>query len=159
MPRILITAVAAIIIIIAGGVGTMKFLKWGPFAPPPGPAKAKDGMPAEVVPKPPRFVSMDPLVVPVIDNGAVVATVQIQVQLETKEKNEDEVKRLLPKINDAYLRDLNGYLPRLIRSDGQIDANKIRSRLFVIGERTVGKGLIDDVLIQAIMDQARPQAN
>ena len=102
---------------------------------------------------------MDPLVVPVIDNGAVVATVQIQIQLETKEKNEDEVKRLLPKINDAYLRDLNGYLPRLIRSDGQIDANKIRSRLFVIGERTVGKGLIDDVLIQAIMDQARPQAN
>lgn len=156
MAKILVTAVAAIIIIVAGGIGVMKFLQWGPFAPPPA-HDAATKAPVEMPPKPPQFVSMDPLVVPVIQNDEVVATVQIQVQLETKSENEDEVRRLLPKVADAYLRDLNGYLPRLIRSDGQIDANKIRSRLFVIAERTVGKGLIENVLIQSMMDQPRAQ--
>lgn len=158
MPKIIITAVAAIIMIVAAGVGAMKFLQWGPFAPPPEAAASEQASGAKP-PKPPRFISMDPLVVPVIQNDAVAAIIQIQVQLEIKEENEDEVRRLLPRLADAFLRDLNGYLPRLIRSDGQLDANKVRSRLFVIGERAIGKGLIDNVLIQSVMDQPSQQRN
>jgi hypothetical protein len=158
MSKILFIAIAAAILIVAIAVGFLKFMEIGPFAPLP-PATAEMTKPGDQPPAPPRFLSMDPFVIPIIQNDEVAVVIQIQVQLETSSGNESEVRRLMPKLYDAFLRDLNGYLPRLIRSDGQPDANKIRSRMFVIGERTIGKGLIDNVLIQSVIDQPGRRPN
>ena len=61
----------------------------------------------------------------------------------------------MPVLTDAYIRDLHSFLPRLLRSKERIDVLIIKQRLQFIGNKVAGKGLIDNVLVQSIIDQPR----
>jgi hypothetical protein len=64
-----------------------------------------------------------------------------------------KVKYLLPLIIDAYIRDLHGFMPRMLKAKEKVDPEVLRERLLVIGARTAGKGLISNVVIGDIIEQ------
>ena len=151
MSRILIFVVAGFIALAGGAITIMQQLEMGPFAPKPeaqeAPATAK---PAS---DPVRFVLMEVLVVPVIQNDRVVSTIQIEIQLETTQSREQQLTKLLPRLTDAFVTDLRSYIPRVLRDRSDVDTEGLKKRLAIIGERAIGKGMFDVVLIQSILER------
>ncbi|WP_316976455.1 hypothetical protein [Shumkonia mesophila] len=144
-----IAIAAAIILMIAGGaVGIMKQLEWGPFAPRAG-QEAALVAPVEA----PRFIDMDPLVIPVFAEDRVVAAIQIQLKLETLgAANETYLNSIKPRLSDAFLRELYAFIPRLVQKGGQLDVLAIKRRLQMIADNVAGAGRINGVLVQSVSD-------
>ena len=143
----------SILVMLAGGtVGSLKWLELGPFQ-----VKGAVKKIARKVEKDSTvFIDMDPLGIPIFRGNKVAATIQIQVKLETNgEDNAEKIKHLMPVLTDAYVRDLHSFLPRLLRSEERIDVLIIKQRLQFIGNKVAGKGLIDNVLVQSVIDQPR----
>jgi hypothetical protein len=156
MPRILIIVVAAFIILAGGAITVMQQLEIGPFAPKPLVEGAEQGAEkAKSAPRndPPRFVTLDPFVVPIIQNNGVAATVQIEIQLETTQSRESQLTKQMPRLMDAFGTDLRAFVPRHLRDHTQVDTEVLKKRLAIIGERVIGKGLFDAVLIQNILER------
>ncbi len=103
--------------------------------------------------QPPRYVTLEPLLIPRFQGDIVAATIPLQVQLETRGDNESAITKQMPRLKDAYIRDLHSYVPRLLRKQKELDIGAIRRRLLIIGERTIGKGLIDGVLVQSALNR------
>lgn len=152
MIRTIAIAVAVILMIAGGAVGIMKQLEWGPFAPKAGAATEEPDKPAE----PPRFVDMDPLVIPIFSEDRVVAAIQIQLKIETAGvANEDYLNRMKPRLGDAFLRDLYAFIPRLVQKGGQLDVLAIKQRLQLVANKVVGEGKVSSVLVQSVTDNTQ----
>jgi hypothetical protein len=150
MVRVVTIVVAVILMIVGGTVGIMKQLEMGPFAPDNGVAdQTAAADPAE----PPRFLDMDPLIIPLFAGDTVAGRVQIQIKLETKgAENEEFLTHVMPRLSDAFLRELYAYLPRVIRKQGNIDVFLIKRRLQLVADKTAGEGRIDNILIQSVTE-------
>ncbi len=141
-----IIIVVALIILGGGGVSALKALKIGPFAEE-GEVAEEEAPPAE----PPRVIDFDPLYLPIFRGDKVAATIQVQFRLETMgEENEARITKLLPRLNDAFLRDLYVFIPKLLKKTDQIDPNVIKKRLHQVGARITGEGVIEGVIIQSV---------
>jgi len=146
----LVILVVLMLLIAGGGGAALYFLKLGPFAVPPGEAAEAE----EPDPDPPKFVELAPMSVPIIQGDRVVTTIQVQLVLETLDPEvEYAIKREQTRIKDAFLRDLHGFMPRLLRKSDTIDVVVLKKRLKMIADRTLGKGKITNVLIQSITEQ------
>ena len=150
--RKLILIFSILVMLVGGTIGALKWLELGPFQ--------TKGVVKKVAKKVEKdstiFIDMDPLAIPIFRGNRVAATIQIQVKLETNgEDNAEKIKHIMPVLTDAYVRDLHSFLPRLLRSEERIDVLIIKQRLQFIGNKVAGKGLIDNVLVQSIIDQPR----
>lgn len=144
-----IVIAGAVMLMLAGAtVSVLKWLGIGPFGDP-AEVEATGTTPGE----PPRFVTMDVLVIPIFQGEKVAATVQIQLKLEaTNLENASEIARLLPRLNDAFLRDLYGFIPRHLRKEERLDVALIKDRLQLVGDKVAGPGVIKSVLVQAVLE-------
>lgn len=143
----LVIAMAVILMLAGASVSVMKWMNVGPFA--------KKGTVAEApAPKPaiqPRFVDMEPLVVSVFDGDKLAANIQIGIKLETlSDANASAIQKKMPKISDAFLRDLHDFLPRLMRQSDRIDVVVLKDRLKGVADKVMGKNVISGVLIQSV---------
>jgi len=141
---------AALLIIAGGAVAAMKWLGIGPF-------EAVDVAAVEKEPEEPKeetiFIDMDPLMLPVIKGSQIAGTIQIQIKLETQgTDNAIFLKRRLTKVSDAFVKDLHGFVPRLLKKKERLDVIILKDRLKLIGQRLLGKGYIDDVLVQSVIE-------
>lgn len=103
-----------------------------------------------------EFVELDPLVLPVIDNRGVTQTVSLVIALEvgTLEKV-DQVKKLTPRLKDAYIQDMYGVLNNhAALKGGVVQVGAIKERLNKITADVLGEDMVDDVLLQVV--QQRP---
>jgi len=158
MPKVVIIALAVVILLAGGAVTLMQQLELGPFEEKVElTPEQKAAIAAEIARKkalePPRYVDLEPLLVPIFKGDAVVATIQLQIQIETRKGNVSKITKQMPRLKDAYIRDLHAYIPRLLRKQKDLDIASLKRRLFVIGERAIGKGLIDGVLVQSAMNR------
>lgn len=143
----LVIALAIVIMIAGGAVATLKTMQIGIFAPQEG--AVEEVKPAE----PSKFIDMDPLVIPIYQGNRVVSVIQIHLKLEALgDDNEKVVKHLLPRLHDAFLRDLYDYIPRLMRTGKKVDLVTIKSRLNLVGKRVVKGGQLENILIQSMVD-------
>jgi hypothetical protein len=142
--------VAGFIVLAGGAITIMQQLEMGPFAPKPEAAAAVQQT-ARVDPV--RFVSMETLVVPIIQNDRVITTIQIEIQLETTQSREQGLNKQMPKLTDAFVTDLRSYVPRILRDKNDVDTETLKKRLAIIGERAIGKGMFDAVLIQSVLER------
>ena len=156
MPKIIIIVFGAIILIAGSAITVMQQVELGPFAPKGDEAgeekKNKAAKKKELTL--PQFVTLDPLTIPVIQGDRVALTLQLQLQIETSEEKAEELHSKMDRLKDAYIRDLHSFIPRLYRKSNILDTEALKRRLKVIGQRTLGKGIIDSVLIQNSL--ARP---
>ena len=141
--------VFAMLLMLSGGtISIMKTLEMGPFAKNEG-----EGAEEAVLDEPPRFIEMGLLLIPIFSGDRVATTIQIQIRLETiGTENEDKVNKMMPRINDAFLRDLYAFIPRLIRKEGKIRAIVVKKRLELIAGKVADPDLISNVLVQSITD-------
>lgn len=141
----------AVLVMLGGAAASiLKWMQLGPFEGAPEEVKAEKEVPLETA----IAIDMEPLAVTIFQGNKVAATVQIEVKLEAMgEKNAEQVKRMLPVIIDAYLRDLHGFVPRLLKAKESVDPEIIRQRLKLIGERIAGKGRINNVVVGNIVEQ------
>ncbi len=146
-----IVIAAAVMLMLAGAtVSVLKWLGIGPF----GNGDAVETEATGTTPgEPPRFVTMDVLVIPIIQGEKVASTVQIQLKLEAGTvENASEITRLLPRLSDAFLRDLYGFIPRHLRKEERLDVALIKDRLQLAGDKVAGPGVIKSVLVQAVLE-------
>ena len=145
-----------LILIIIGGAtyGVLQFMEIGPFAISEDEKAAQQKEQSEID-NPPVFIDVEALLIPVFQGDRVVSTIQIQVKLELKKENEAEVNRLLPKIHDALLRDLYNYIPGQLHRYKRLNLVKVKKHMIAVTGRSVGDGLVDNILIQSIMDTPR----
>ena len=52
-------------------------------------------------------------------------------------------------MKDAYVRDLFSFIPRQLRKSKKLDQETLSRRLQVVGQRTIGKGIIHAVNIKS----------
>ena len=146
----MVMIIFALLLLIGGGaLSVMKWLEIGPFAP-------EDTMAEKVVPVlPPRFLDMDPIIVPLIQDGGVAATVQISLKLETRgDENATAIKRAMPKLKNAFIQDMYTFLPRLLKDQERLDAYVLKKRFQLIADQVFQPpGTVSDVLIQSVTDQ------
>lgn len=149
----LIVLFLMLLLLIGGTAGALMLLELGPFKP-------KEGTVKKVIRKQEKdttvFIDMDPLAIPIFQGNKVVATIQILVKLETNSENNAEIIRdRMPVIIDAFVRDLHSFMPRLLKAKERVDVLIIKQRLKMVADKVAGKGLIQNVLVQSILDQPR----
>ena len=153
MSRILIFVVAGFIVLAGAAITIMQQLELGPFAPKEATEQADQPKAAASRNDPPRFVTMEPVIIPIFQNDRVAATVQIEIQLETTQSRESQLTKQMPRLADAFGTDLRAFVPRHLRDNRQVDTEVLKKRLAIIGERAIGKGLFDAVLIQNVLER------
>lgn len=148
----LVLIFALLVMLTGGTVSALKYLGLGPFK---GLEEVEEKA-EEQVEDTSLFVDMEPLAIPIFQGNKVAATVQIQVKLETNgKKNVEKIKRIMPVITDAFVRDLHSFMPRLLKAEERIDVLIIKQRLQLLSDKVAGKGLIKNVLVQSVLDQPR----
>jgi flagellar FliL protein len=147
--KIVIIGVAALVVLLGGGFAALKALKIGPFAPPE--AEVASEAPPKL--EPPRFVAVDPLVIPVFSGNQVAAQIQVTVKLETVgSDNEQKLMRLLPQLTNHLYQDLYAFVPRLLREEDRLNVTVLRRRMQMVADKVAGPGIVDNVLIQSVTD-------
>jgi len=162
----LLILVGALLLIAGGAVGVMKLMNLGPF-------QENTDQQEEAPPVPTLFVDMEPLLIPIFQGDEVAATLKFQVKLETiGPENATRIQRLMPKINDLFMRELYDFMPRLlkvlkeeqkidflgllkeeqIKEEQQIHVLVINQRLKLISDKFIGPDLVTKVLIQSVIN-------
>lgn len=101
-----------------------------------------------------RFVQLDPLIIPIIENNRVKYRVSLEIVLEMQDPTLAAlVEQKLPRLIGSYQRDLYGILSGpwpegVVR----IDAEKIKERLFRRTVEVVGAGTVRQVLLNRILE-------
>jgi len=141
----------AFLVMLGGGTASMlKYLELGPFQDLEKKDKPKEVAKVEDT----ITIDMDPLVTTIFQENRVAALVQMELKLETVgDKSAERIKYLMPVISDAFLKDMHTFMPRLLKAEERVDAEIIRQRLQLIGDKVVGKGLIRNVVIGDIVEQ------
>ena len=141
-----------LVMLCGGTVSALKFLKLGPFQG----EEVVEEKPEEQVEATILFVDMEPLAIPIFQGNRVAATVQIEVKLVTNGKdNVERIKKIMPVITNAFVRDLHSFMPRLLKAEERIDVLIIKQRLQLISNKVAGKELIKNVLVQSVINQPR----
>jgi len=102
-----------------------------------------------------KFVKLEPLVLPIIDQEGVSQVVTLVVALEVHgAEAEEKAKMYAPRLKDAYIQDMYGVLNRKASLEGGvIKVEKLKSRLNRVTHKVLGEGH-SDVLLQVV--QQRP---
>jgi flagellar basal body-associated protein FliL len=139
--------IVVLMVIAGGGVGTMKWLEMGPFAP-----ETDEEAALKMEASKPTYISMDPLTVNVFSGNKILTTLRITLKIEVRgSENSEFVYAHLPKISDALFQDMHAFLPRIIsKEDKSLDVFLLKKRLKLTTDKLYPKGQIYNVLVQAI---------
>ena len=99
-----------------------------------------------------EFVALAPLMLPVVDRNGVSQMVRIVVSLQVADLHTAEnVKRMSPRLTDAYIQDMYGVLGRkAAMPDGVIQVGYLKHRLQQATVAVLGEGVVEDVLLQHV---------
>ena len=143
MSKLIIFIFTGVIVLVGGSVLLMQQMEIGFFAS----EEVKKNKPKE--PEVHRIVTMEPLLIPILEENKVTLNLQLELQIKTPEKKEPYLQRKLPVLKDAYIRDLFSFIPRQLRKNKKLDLNTLNRRLKVVGQRTIGKGVINSVEVKS----------
>jgi len=143
----LIFIVVALLMIIGAVLGGLYFMGVDPLAKLgiTQPMIHKDEPPP---PPPPTYVDFGILIVPVIQDREVKKQAEMIVRLEVDPKNKELVAKNLPRLQNAYLEDMIGYLSVTLHEGQQLDSNAIARRLVSVADKTIGPGYIKGAVIE-----------
>lgn len=103
--------------------------------------------PASAPPPRPEFVELDPLVLPLIQEGQVTHHITLSVVVEVASGGKEQVLLAKRQLTDAFFSELYGLLARrFVRRQADV-LPLLRRRLLVVSERLFGPGVVTGVLI------------
>ncbi len=152
--RIILLAIAALIIL--GGAGVGAYFYFGKAQAADGGEVGHNAEKAELETQHHQYVELDPLILPIIDGNGVNQVVSMVISIEVSdEKTKAMVENLSPRLKDAFIMDMYGILNRQAAlKGGVIQVSDIKARLHKIGAKVLGENVIQDVLLQVV--QQRP---
>jgi len=151
MPKIVIFIFTGVVLLAGGSIVLLQQMEMGPFATEETKVEGKNGL-EETEKKKERVllaVSMEPLSIPIIQDGKVRLNLQIEIEFRTTEKQEPNLKQKIPILKDAYISDLFSFIPRQLRKSKKLDKETLERRLKIVGKRTIGKDKIYAVVIKS----------
>ncbi|HPD82490.1 MAG: flagellar basal body-associated FliL family protein [Alphaproteobacteria bacterium] len=99
-----------------------------------------------------EFVELDSIILPIIDSNGVSQVVTLIVSLEVGDKeNVEYVKKLTPRLKDAFIQDMYGVLNRKASMDGGVvKVDELKKRLNRVSTKILGENKINSVLLQVV---------
>lgn len=149
MKRTVIIILVALLV-IAGSGGAVWYFFLQAKAPIVDPHKKEQKASLEV----PEFVDLENLSIPVIREGNVEKYITISVSLEMRDKNAKALAdEAFPRLKDAIFRDLYSYFSMQQSTNGGLNVSQVKSRVLWAAERSMGKGLVRQVIIQGAYER------
>ncbi len=100
-----------------------------------------------------KYMELDPLLLPVIDDTGITQQVSLIVKLEVADAEKaGKIEKMMPKIVDAFVADLYGTFSNKnsMLSNGVLRLDRIKSRLKTTADKVAGDDMISDVLLQVV---------
>jgi flagellar basal body-associated protein FliL len=163
MIRLLILVFALVFVIGGGVAGLVHFAVIPDFSggmianlvgvqgQPPGAAKEEDAAPAPRVD--PIFMQVEPMLIPVIQDGELKRNVYIALRLEVTPDNKETVRLAMSRLHDVYMRALYDLVPEQYERRDTLDLAKIRDRLMVLTDRVVGPDKVEDIIFLSVFNR------
>jgi len=148
-----IVIIFSVFLMLSGGtVSVLKWLEIGPFAPV---VEGEMQEEEEVVPdEPPVAIDVDQIFITIFAEDRVAATVMIKSKIEVIGKeNEEMVTKLLPRLSDAFFKDLYVFIPRLVRGQKKLSAAILSDRMKATGDKVMGANVIHNVIIEEVSER------
>ena len=144
-----IVIIFAVILMVTGAaISILKWLKIGPFS------EEAQKVEEVVVDPVPISIDMDRLTVPIFSEDRVAATVLIDFKIEAMGfENQEKITKLLPRISDAFFKDLYIFIPRVLRGQNKLSKNLLAKRMEHIGDKIVGDGVLHSVSITEVSER------
>jgi len=145
----LVIVFAVFLMLTGGTVSVLKWMKLGPFSDVVKPVEE------EVIPdEPPVAIDMDRLTIPIFAEDRVAATVLIDLKVEAVgTENQEIVTKLLPRLSDAFFKDLYVFIPRVIRRQNKLSTDILAERMKLTGDKVLGPGVLHNVIIVEVTER------
>jgi len=149
----LIVSLVVVAVLLLGGGGAAYFFRDALFGDEAGGAQSAAKLPINTKTEA-QFVDLETINIAVIQNRRVEKHVVLQVSLEiASEEVRSTVTKALPRIKDAFIKDMYDYYAIVSPSRQGVNVEAIKKRL----KRTVGTimrdGSVKDVLIQGAIER------
>jgi flagellar FliL protein len=149
----IILIVVVILLLIGGAVGGLFVVGFGPFA--------KRELPNfDMLKREPRFTYTDinAVIIPMLtispfDENPKPRQLYLSLRLVYNTDNKEAIMPKIPKLRDAYLREMMLFLPEHMRGRKIADIAAVKLRLVQITNRTMGEGKIQDVLFREYFEK------
>lgn len=139
MSKKLLIIIAAVVLLLGGGGGAAYFFLFaGKHDPEPEVAN---------VPAPPVFIPLDPLSVPLPRPEKPPLYHFVTLTLQTTELGKPKLVEMMPRLRDAWLRDLNANPVGRRDEPTELDLDLLKTRILQLTEKVMGGPLATDVLI------------
>ncbi|WP_028878729.1 hypothetical protein [Terasakiella pusilla] len=142
------------LVVIGAVIGTLYFLKLGPFEGRDKVIeKTQEELELERVDNK-TTIKIKPFTIPMFQGERVAGSIQVQFELEIQKGQEEIIKGKMVRLEDAYLRDLYVFMPRLLRNREKLDIIALKKRLLRVTAKVMGEDaqIVSDVLIQSVAD-------
>ena len=142
----LVIVFAVLLMLSGGAISVLKWLKIGPFS--------DSAEVEEVVPKePPVAIKMDKLSIPIFADGTIAATILIELKVEALGlENQEIITKLMPRLTDAFFKDLYVFVPQLIRRKIKLTTSVLTERMQQVADKVFGPGILHKVIIIKVTD-------
>ena len=138
----------AVLLMLSGGtISVLKWLKIGPFSDTI--ELAEKSAPDE----PPVAIEMDKLSIPIFAENRVAATILIELKVDAiGAENQEMITKLLPRLSDAFFKDLYIFIPRLIRRKNKLTTRILAERRKKTADKVLGPGVLHSVIILKVTE-------
>lgn len=161
--KLAMIGILALLLLGGGGAGAYFFFA-APAEASAGPMdeaakaehKAKEATAAAAATEAQReFVQMNAMIFPLIGDRGVTQTISLVVSLEVPDAaTAEEVKKLTPRLTDAFIQDMYGTLNReSAMQNGVLQVAPLKARLNKITTKVLGEGKVNDVLLQVVQQR------
>ncbi len=132
-----------ILLLGGGGIGV-----WKVGLPYLEERKAKEA--AEAPPPAPRYVTLEPFIVPLIRQGVVTEHLTLAVKLEVRDEGLDLLEGRIPELRDAFITELYGLYALRYVQEHRDNLDYTKKRLIKAGNALFGKEVVTGVLVTGI---------
>ena len=137
----LVIIFAVFLMLSGGAISVLKWLKVGPFSDS---TEVEETVPDE----PPVAIDMDKLSIPIFAEDRVAATILIELKVEAVGLgNQELITKLLPRLSDAFFKDLYVFIPRIIRRKNKLTTSILAERMKQTADKVLGPGVLHNVII------------
>ena len=143
-----IVIIFAVLLMLTGGtISVLKWLKIGPFSES---VEEEEAAPQE----PPVVIKMDKLSIPIFAENTIAATILIELKIEVIGiEKQEKVTKLLPRLSDAFFKDLYVYIPRLVRRETKLTKSILTKRMHQVADKLFGQGVLHKIIITKVTDK------
>lgn len=149
----LIVILVIVAVLLLGGGGAVYFFNDALFGSAGGEAQTAAKLPIKAAPAV-EFVDLETLNIAVIHNRRIEKHVVLQVSLEVvSDKARVTVSKALPRIKDAFIKDMYDYYAILPPGQRGVNVEAIKKRLKRTVDGVMRDGSVKDVLIQGAIER------